>query len=377
MTARQRPSESRSRDAHVRASRRRRPTFAARRGGLRLGARHHLLQGARASLSSALFVLASAAFLVSASGARTEATPAPGASAVRTRARPPGRRARRGGRDAADRVPAAGARASRSRPPVARSRRPSELLASPLPSLPVDPPASLPATVAGDPLASADPWPASPLAAAPTSWPADRGAADADRARHQLLGDPDGHPRATTSSLRSGARATPATACSSRRRTAPPSRRPWASRSRASVESAEPDGHRARDARRARRAWALLRASDVTHRVRALGIGATRPVRQRPHRNIDNWPLVATVQGPAGSRLGPEARPGRWSPAATRSRTAASTSAWSTARRASTTRSTAARARVTGHYCCGPFVTPGHPVPELRAVRPQGASSGT
>jgi len=115
---------------------------------------------------------------------------------------------------------------------------------------------------------------------------------------------------------------------------------------------------------------AVVRASDVTFRMRSLGIGDTVLFGNDRIGNIDNWPLVATVQGPAGSA---------WNQKALWTLVAGGDSF--------TDRGIYERvvnrnkgidypfnggtARVTGHHCCGPFVA-GHEVPDYQLSGPNG-----
>jgi len=114
----------------------------------------------------------------------------------------------------------------------------------------------------------------------------------------------------------------------------------------------------------------LLRASDVSHRIRTLGIGDRLLFGNDRIGNLDNWPVVATVQGPAGSA---------WDQKQVWTMVAGGDSF--------TDRGIYERvvnrkkgldypfdggtARVTGHYCCGPFVD-GYEVPRYRLSGPKG-----
>jgi hypothetical protein len=115
---------------------------------------------------------------------------------------------------------------------------------------------------------------------------------------------------------------------------------------------------------------AIVRASDVTFRMRSLGIGSTELFGNDRIGNIDNWPLVASVQGPAGDA---------WNQKALWTLVAGGDSF--------TDRGIYERvvnrnkgidypfnggtARVTGHHCCGPFVD-GHDIPDYQLSGPNG-----
>jgi hypothetical protein len=136
-----------------------------------------------------------------------------------------------------------------------------------------------------------------------------------------------------------------------------------------SVESLDPAA--IERAVRQRRVLGLLRASDVTYRVRSLGVGDAELFGNDRVRNVDAWPLVADVTGPEDTA---------WDQRATWTLVAGGDSF--------TDRGIYERvvnrgkgvdypfdggtARVTGHYCCGPFVTPGHPVPSYELSGPRG-----
>lgn len=139
----------------------------------------------------------------------------------------------------------------------------------------------------------------------------------------------------------------------------------------ASVEDASPkEVERALRGRKS--AIAVVRASDVTFRMRALGIGDATLFGNERVRRLDGWPLVATVLAP------PEAA---WDQRRTWTLVAGGDSF--------TDRGIGDRimlrnrsldypfdggyATVTGHYCCGPYVTPGHPVPRYRLLGGKGA----
>jgi hypothetical protein len=114
----------------------------------------------------------------------------------------------------------------------------------------------------------------------------------------------------------------------------------------------------------------VLRASDVTFRIRSLGIGDNALFGNDRLRNVDNWPLVATVQGPAGSA---------WDQRATWTLVAGGDSFTDRGiyeRVVNRNKGIdypfdGGRARVTGHYCCGPFV-PGNKVPSYELYGPKG-----
>ena len=115
----------------------------------------------------------------------------------------------------------------------------------------------------------------------------------------------------------------------------------------------------------------ILRASDVTFRVRTLGIGKADLFGNERMGKLDAWPIVATVTGPASSA---------WDQKATWTLVAGGDSF--------TDRGIHDRvvlrgrgldypfdggyARVTGHYCCGPYVTPGRPVPRYEFLGGKG-----
>jgi hypothetical protein len=334
----------------------------------------------------ALFVVASAAFLASASGARHDATPAPGASSGPDASVATGLR---GGLAAA--VAGAGPSVEPDDPSVgpeeialANPQPPvgdpaaGELLASPAPSLPIDQIASLPSdTTPGDPAAAGDPAatgdPAAigdppgttptlqdPAATVELSMPivpvigfwATETAITRDDLVAALRGQGGGYDRVLVPSADRDAIAEALGI------TIAPS-----------VESAEP----AAIERAIKRGGVLglVRASDVTYRMRTLGIGGDTLFGNDRLRNVDNWPLIATVSGPAGSA---------WDQKATWTLVAGGDSF--------TDRGIYERvvnrkkgidfpfdggtARVTGHYCCGPFVTPGHPVPSYELSGPKG-----
>jgi len=137
-----------------------------------------------------------------------------------------------------------------------------------------------------------------------------------------------------------------------------------------SVEDAEPAVIAKALRARTSRNLALVRASDVTFRMRSLGIGDKVLFGNDRIGTIDNWPVVATVQGPAGSA---------WD----------QTQLWTLVAGGDsfTDRGIYERvvnrnkgidypfdggtARVTGHYCCGPFVD-GYEVPSYKLSGPKG-----
>lgn len=119
-------------------------------------------------------------------------------------------------------------------------------------------------------------------------------------------------------------------------------------------------------------ALAVLRATDVTFRVRALGVGDATLFGNERVKRLDGWPLVGTVLAP------PE---DAWDQRRTWTLVAGGDSF--------TDRGIGDRimlrdrsldypfdggyATVTGHYCCGPYVTPGRPVPRYRLLGGKGA----
>lgn len=114
----------------------------------------------------------------------------------------------------------------------------------------------------------------------------------------------------------------------------------------------------------------VLRASDVTYRMRALGINDRVLFGNERIRNLDNWPIVATVQGPAGSAWDQRAAwtlvaggdsftdRGIYERVINRNKGVDYPFAGGTA-------------TVTGHYCCGPFVD-GYEVPRYTLSGPKG-----
>jgi hypothetical protein len=115
----------------------------------------------------------------------------------------------------------------------------------------------------------------------------------------------------------------------------------------------------------------ILRASDVTFRVHAMGIGDRLLFGNDRVQNLDNWPLTATVQGPAGSA---------WNQKGTWTLVAGGDSFTDRGiyervvnrKKGIDYPFSGGTAKVTGHYCCGPFVTPGHPVPSYTLSGPRG-----
>jgi poly-gamma-glutamate synthesis protein (capsule biosynthesis protein) len=136
-----------------------------------------------------------------------------------------------------------------------------------------------------------------------------------------------------------------------------------------SVESVEPAD--IVQAVRRKAVLGLLRASDVSYRVRALGIGPFELFGNDRLRKLDDWPLTITVTAQSDAV---------WDQRATWTLVAGGDSF--------TDRGIYERvvnrgkgidypfaggtARVTGHYCCGPYVTPGHPVPSYQLGGPKG-----
>jgi hypothetical protein len=136
------------------------------------------------------------------------------------------------------------------------------------------------------------------------------------------------------------------------------------------VEEAEPAAiERVVKSRKARN-LGIVRASDLTYRVRALGINDRELVGNDRIRNLDNWPLVATIQGPAGSA---------WSQRATWTLVAGGDSFTDRGiyervvnrKKGLDYPFAGGTARVTGHYCCGPFVD-GYEVPSYTLGGPKG-----
>lgn len=115
---------------------------------------------------------------------------------------------------------------------------------------------------------------------------------------------------------------------------------------------------------------ALVRASDVTFRMRSLGIGDKVLFGNGRIGNIDNWPVVATVQGPAGSA---------WDQKRLWTLVAGGDSFTDRGiyervvnrRKGIDYPFDGGTARVTGHYCCGPFVD-GYEVPSYKLSGPKG-----
>lgn len=114
----------------------------------------------------------------------------------------------------------------------------------------------------------------------------------------------------------------------------------------------------------------IMRASDVTYRVRALGINDRELFGNDRVRNLDNWPLVATVQGPAGSA---------WNQRAAWTLVAGGDSFTDRGiyervvnrKKGMDYPFAGGTATVTGHYCCGPFVD-GYEVPRYTLGGPKG-----
>lgn len=161
----------------------------------------------------------------------------------------------------------------------------------------------------------------------------------------------------------------PGTGCSFRPATAPPSNSALGIDIAGSVEDAEP-AVIAKALRARSRNLALVRASDVTFRMRSLGIGDKVLFGNDRIGNIDNWPVVATVQGPAGS-AGDQKR--LWTLVAGGD---SFTDRGIYERVVNRNKGVdypfdGGTARVTGHYCCGPFVD-GYGGAQLQAGRPQG-----
>jgi hypothetical protein len=137
------------------------------------------------------------------------------------------------------------------------------------------------------------------------------------------------------------------------------------------VEEADPAAiEKAIKSRKARN-LGILRASDVTFRVHAMGIGDRLLFGNDRVQNLDHWPLTATVQGPAGSA---------WSQKGTWTLVAGGDSFTDRGiyervvnrKKGIDYPFSGGTAKVTGHYCCGPFVTPGHPVPSYTLSGPKG-----
>ena len=319
-----------------------RPTFAERpsSGGVTSGPTFSkILVIALVSL----FVLASAAFIISASSARNEPTPAPSAGT--------------GGVDAIAPAPA--------HPPaerlVALIQASPGPVASPATSPSVDPLASLAPSASVEPLASpaalVDPAAIvelrMPFVPAINFWGTQTSITRADLVA-ALEGRSDTWDRVL---IPEGDRAAIEAALGVT--------------IAASVDEATPaDIERALKVRKQRN-LGLLRASDVTHRIRTLGVGDRLLFGNDRVGNLDNWPVVATVQGPAGSAWGQKQV---WTMVA---------GGDSFTDRGLYERVVNRRkgidypfdggtARVTGHYCCGPFVTPGHPVPSYDLAGPKG-----
>ncbi|MFN8619752.1 MAG: CapA family protein [Chloroflexota bacterium] len=136
------------------------------------------------------------------------------------------------------------------------------------------------------------------------------------------------------------------------------------------VEEASPDAIASAVRLKKKDVLGILRASDVPIRVRTLAIGGADLFGNERIRNLDNWPFTATVQGPAGSA---------WNQKATWTLVAGGDSF--------TDRGIYERvvnrnkgidypfdggtANVTGHYCCGPFVD-GYQVPRYKLGGPKG-----
>ena len=126
-----------------------------------------------------------------------------------------------------------------------------------------------------------------------------------------------------------------------------------------SVESAAPGAIEQAVTRT--RVLGVMRAVDITFRVRALALGDASLFGNERIRTADAWPLMATVQGPVASS---------WEQPATWTLVAGGDSFTDRGVHERVVNRgkgidypfDGRRARVSGHYCCGPFV-PGNKVP--------------